>query len=129
MSSVGPNISLNLVVIRSADPERVVAFYRVLGLSFAREQHGTGPVHYACEMGRLVFEIYPQSEPQVLPETRLGFAVGQIADLIGGLEDTGVAVVQPPRETPWGLRAVVRDPDGRSIELIERLDASGGSSS
>ncbi len=30
------------------------------GLVFTKEQHGTGPEHYACEMNGKVFEIYPE---------------------------------------------------------------------
>jgi lactoylglutathione lyase len=44
--------SLNLIVIRAADLDKSLAFYRALGLEFAQEQHGTGPVHYAKHNAR-----------------------------------------------------------------------------
>ncbi len=46
-------------VINSTQPEAVLEFFTQLGLSFAEEQHGNGPVHHACEANGMVFEIYP----------------------------------------------------------------------
>ena len=54
------DVSLNLVVIRSPDIERACRFYSALGLAFTKHAHGTGPEHYACEIGGIVFEIYPR---------------------------------------------------------------------
>jgi hypothetical protein len=36
---------------------------------------------------------------------------------IESLPGQGIQVVTEPRMTPWGYRAVVRDPDGRAVEL------------
>src|SRR4051812_27334640 len=55
------NVSLNLLVIRSPDIDRSARFYELLGLSFTKHAHGTGPVHYAGELGSAVFEIYPRT--------------------------------------------------------------------
>lgn len=53
---------LNLVVLRSPDVHRAVRFYRVLGLLFTVERHGSGPEHYAAVVNGFVFEIYPLRE-------------------------------------------------------------------
>ena len=50
---------LNLLVLRSTDIEAARRFYELLGLSFTRHAHGSGPEHYAHEDERGVFEIYP----------------------------------------------------------------------
>lgn len=55
-----PDVLLNLVVIRSADLDRSESFYRTLGLTFTRHRHGAGPEHLSCELGPLVFEVYPR---------------------------------------------------------------------
>jgi len=39
--------------------------------------------------------------------------------VVGSLEAAGGAVVPRPRRTEWGVRAVVRDPDGRAVELCQ----------
>ena len=53
---------LSLIVLRSADAARTRRFYETLGLHFAVEQHEKGVLHYACEVGGLVLEIYPGKE-------------------------------------------------------------------
>lgn len=48
-------------VIKSRDPERLKAFFEDFGLTFVPEQHGDGPVHFACASpSGKVFEIYPR---------------------------------------------------------------------
>jgi hypothetical protein len=49
-------------VIRATDPEEVHQFFHRLGLTFAKEKHGSGPEHYACEQNGVVFEIYPATK-------------------------------------------------------------------
>lgn len=53
------NITLNLVVLRSSDVERAVAFHSRLGLQITQQRHGSGPEHYAAELFGGVFELYP----------------------------------------------------------------------
>lgn len=52
-------MSGTVFVIKVQYPERVRLFFELFGMSFEREQHGDGPVHYACERDGNVFEIYP----------------------------------------------------------------------
>ena len=51
--------TLNLLVIRAQQPEKLAAFYRLLGVDFHEEQHGSGPRHFCSTEGGSVFEIYP----------------------------------------------------------------------
>lgn len=111
------DIFLNLVVIRSVNIEHSVQFYKLLGLNFIKHQHGNGPEHYASELGMLVFEIYPHIDP-VTP-TRIGFQVNSLDSLFGKLQESNVHVISPPKDSPWGRRAVVVDPDGHRVELVE----------
>ena len=70
----------------------------------------------------MVIEVYPLPEDggPVDASTRLGFAVEDVAEAVKALQGIGTQVVTPPRETAWGLQALVKDPDGRSVELTER---------
>ena len=114
------DVSLNLVVIRSTDIERACRFYTASGLAFTKHAHGTGPEHYACEVGGVVFEIYPRmSKEDSTSATRLGFRVMSVDDAVAGLQQLGAKVVSPPKESPWGRRAVIDDPDGHRVELTE----------
>ena len=116
---------LNLVVLRSPDLNRAVAFYSKLGLQFTKHRHGTGPEHFSAERAGTVFELYPQSAdgPSTLG-ARIGFAVSSIDQTITALRDYPAAVVSPPKDSEWGRRAVITDPDGHRIELLQALTAT-----
>jgi catechol 2,3-dioxygenase-like lactoylglutathione lyase family enzyme len=109
---------LNLVVLTTADPDRLKAFYTALGMAFTAERHGSGPPHFAGRVGDVVLELYPLPEPAGTVEpVRLGFAVDDVDAVLRSLAGLGVRRVTPPRLTEWGYRGVVRDPDGRAVEL------------
>jgi predicted enzyme related to lactoylglutathione lyase len=112
--------TLCLLVIRSVDLPRAKAFYEALGLRFLEEQHGNGPQHLACELGNAVFEIYPR-EPTGPSTTsvRLGFRVAKVDEVLTVVGPAGGSVRMPAKDGPWGRRAVVSDPDGHVVELLQ----------
>jgi predicted enzyme related to lactoylglutathione lyase len=111
--------SLNLVVIRVSDLEATQRFYEALGLHFAHERHGNGAEHLATELGGVVFEVYPRGNSPVTTGVRLGFRVASVTAIVAAVQQFGAEVVTPPTEGPWGLRAVVVDPEGHRVELIQ----------
>jgi lactoylglutathione lyase len=113
-------VTLNLVVLRSPDIARASAFYTRLGLHFTLHRHGKGAEHFAAELPGGVFELYTQTadSPSTLG-TRIGFLVPSVDAVIAALTDYPAAVVSAPKDSEWGRRAVVADPDGHRIELIE----------
>ena len=116
------NVSLNLVVILAADMDRSAQFYRLLGLEFVKHGHGSGPEHYASESDSMVFEIYPRkSEAAYSSALRIGFAVTSVDAILEALREAGTAIISPAKDSPWGRRAVVADPDGNRVELTEPL--------
>ncbi len=116
---------LNLIVLRSTDIERAATFYRMLGLGFIQHRHGTGPEHLSAEVDGVVFELYPTAEDQpACPSVRVGFKVDDVDALLPSLVQVGAVVVSPPRDGEWGRRAVVRDLDGHTVELLTTLRAS-----
>jgi predicted enzyme related to lactoylglutathione lyase len=115
------NVRLNLLVLKTHHLDQLKLFYSALGLSFVEEKHGEGPSHLAAQVGNLVLELYPLSESAGPPDatTRLGFAVPDLDETVRALEAVSAVVVTQPRMTPWGRRAVVRDVDGRPVELTQ----------
>jgi lactoylglutathione lyase len=113
-------VSINLVVLRSANLDLSSAFYSKLGLVFAQHQHGSGPLHLTAELAGSVFEIYP-STPSFPPSvgTRVGFRVPSLDNVIAALAYYPGSIISEPKTSPWGYRAVVVDPDGHHIELVE----------
>lgn len=112
--------ALTLIVLRTPDLGPVVDFYGRVGLEFAQEQHGTGPVHYSAQLGRVVLELYPctgEVERGGPGDIRIGLEVESIADVLERLEGNGPG---DATDRGHGSLVVVRDPDGRAVELHER---------
>jgi len=110
---------LNLLVIRSRDMHQAVKFYQTLGLVFDLHSHGTGPNHFSSNSGDFVFEIYEsRNEKDVTSQTRFGFRVKNVDRIVPLLHDNGFVIISEPRNSEWGRRAIVKDFDGHSIELV-----------
>lgn len=108
------NTSLLLIVLRTPQLDLLKTFYQALGIDLVEEKHGKGPVHYSGKLGKTVLELYPG---EVADVARLGFGVENPEEVLNAIRTLGGSVVTEPTETPWGLRAVVKDPDGRAVEL------------
>ncbi len=115
------NITLNLVVLKSKNLPLAAAFYTRLGLQFSQHRHGSGPEHFAAELPGGVFELYPlpQDGASTLG-TRIGFRVPSVDDALAALSESPAAVITPAKNSEWGRRAVVADPDGHRVELVEQ---------
>ncbi len=113
--------SLRLLVLRTSGLEQLRRFYECLGVALGPERHGEGPLHYSGQVGNAVLELYPLPEGagQADATTRVGFAVADLNGVLDTLQAFGANVITPPQQTPWGYRAVVRDPDGRAVELYQ----------
>jgi hypothetical protein len=116
------DLSLSLLVLKTRQIEKMRAFYGALGIDLAEEQHGKGPVHYAGKIGAVVLEVYPLPDDGTPTDstTRLGFTVEKLAGTEQRLRAIGNLEPDRPQATEWGNRIVVRDPDGRAVELCER---------
>ncbi len=114
-------VSLKLLVLKTRQVDRLRSFYQALGIDLTEEKHGAGPVHFAGQVGGAVLELYPlpAEDGPADATTRLGFAVEKLAEVVQALRNAGELIAREPRPTAWGLRAVVRDPDGRAIELYQ----------
>ncbi len=104
---------LNLVVLRARNAPRLASFYSNLGLTFVRHRHGAGPEHFTSEDAGSVFEIYPvRADAEPTRGLRLGFEVANVQLALSRLVETGGEIASEPTASPWGLRAVVKDPEG-----------------
>nr|WP_221184925.1 VOC family protein [Sphingomicrobium lutaoense] len=115
--------------MRVLDPERTVAFFKLLGLEERRRKD--------VEAGRftLIFIGLPGEDAEIelthnWDETEaysngrnfghLAFHTDEIYHLCQRLADAGVTINRPPRD---GRIAFVKSPDGISIELLQRGEA------
>ena len=123
--------ALNLLVLRCRDLEASRRFYEQLGMRFSPHAHGSGPRHYAHEDDRGVFELYPAGQSAGGDATGLGFGSTDLGETSARLAASGFGP-QPVRQNPWGRSFVVRDPDGRRVEVkevdINEIGAGAGGS-
>lgn len=116
---------INLIVLRTSQVETMLAFYRAMGLVFVQEQHGTGAIHYSTQLGDMTIEIYPAEAGQAPDRkaggaTMIGIAVESVDAVTEALQNLGVKMLSAPKDSSWGRRATVLDPDGRMIELTQK---------
>jgi lactoylglutathione lyase len=115
-------MDIRLLVLRTANQERLADFYSLLGLSFDYHKHGNSPYRYTATIAKTVFEIYPLAKNQSEPDKnlRLGFAIDNFDETVGKLKNKGVAFLLEPMLTDFGYRAIISDPDERKIELYKK---------
>jgi hypothetical protein len=117
--------ALKLLVLKTAQLDAVRTFYESLGITFTEEQHGRGPVHYAGRSGATLVEVYPLPAGRTADNTtRIGFDVDDLHKVLAALQVLGTPVLSPHEQSAASVRltAVVRDPDGRAVELYQRTD-------
>jgi catechol 2,3-dioxygenase-like lactoylglutathione lyase family enzyme len=112
-------MNLNLLVLRCRHLEKCRAFYELLGFRFIEHSHGSGPNHFAGEIADFVFELYPAPSSEYVDQTGTGFSTDDLSAIHQRLTQGGY---QPGsiKQNPWGLTFVVRDPDGRRVEIKGR---------
>lgn len=118
-------MKINLLVVRTSDPEELKLQYEKIGFQFVHHSHGNGPMHYSCSENDFVFEIYPsdrKNKDSLSNLIRLGFSVKNLEKTIEEIKDTNWKIVAKPNVTEWGKVAVVQDLDGRKVELKEQQE-------
>lgn len=116
------SVECRLIVLRTPDPEKLSAFYTMLGMQFEYHQHDTGPFHYAAILGTMVLEIYPltKTQTETVKNLRLGFAIDRFEDIITHFQENNIELPFTTRQTDFGLMTVITDPDGRKVELYKK---------
>ena len=118
---------LSAVLVVSANPARLAAFYRdVIGIPLREEQHGGSRAHWGCNLGDIHFAIHPV---ETFPDRRSGvgavklaFTVFDVRALARRLEESGVPLLYAPRDTGFFWSTAIQDPDANFVEFTELRD-------
>ncbi|WP_439143836.1 VOC family protein [Planktotalea sp.] len=111
---------LKFMTLFAADMGATCEVYRAIGLTFVKEKHGNGPVHYAHESQGLVLEIYQRAGVQN-DGLMLGFDVTDLALTKSNLQKTAAKLVKDISAIEAGKRMIFSDPDGLQI-YIQQID-------
>ena len=106
---------INFIVLNCRNLEKSLSFYQALGLEFQQEQHGKSPVHYSCQIENILLELYPVDREKVNRDTKVGFIVENIDEIINKLP----TYFHSKKETNYGPMATLKDPDGMWILLYQ----------
>jgi predicted enzyme related to lactoylglutathione lyase len=110
---------LGLVMIVVSNMDRSVAFYRdVLGLKMLFHQNNWSQF----DAGQMLIGLHPEGEQvKVSPTTgfSLGIYVDDIMKTVSALKRRHGNISIEPRPEPFGRWALLKDPDGYGIQLIE----------
>src|SRR5687767_7201628 len=117
-------MEIRILVIRTTDINRLANFYSLLGLKFEYHKHEKSPYHYSATIGSTVLEIYPlaKGQSEADKELRLGFSVKNFENTIQLLKDNQAIFLSEAMQTDYGLMAIIKDPDGRKIELYDNAE-------
>lgn len=109
--------TLMVIVLRCKDIERTQGFYKALGFEFVKEKHGSGPTHLASTTAGFTLELYPVTSARPVNLVRMGFSVNLASESWANIDVVTSYTYEGNRVT------VVKDPDGRTIELsnVQRL--------
>jgi catechol 2,3-dioxygenase-like lactoylglutathione lyase family enzyme len=112
------------VLLRPVDLARTRVFYRdVLGLAVHREFGDPANRSVVFFLGGGFLELSGPAQPAARPNASLWLQVRDVAGEHARLAGSGVAIVQPPRQEPWGLIEMwIADPDGVPIVLVQVPD-------
>lgn len=115
-------MELRLLVVRTTEMARLAEFYTLLGLTFDYHKHGNSPYHYSATIGSTTLEIYPLAKGQTAADKdlRLGFAVNDFETTIQLLKEKEIAFLSEPMQTDYGFMAIVKDPDGRKVDIYKK---------
>jgi predicted enzyme related to lactoylglutathione lyase len=113
------------LVLFCRDAARARDFYVSLGVPLEEERHDDGIPHYATDVDGVHFAIFAADSTSTSAPTTssdagavlIGLEVPSVEDALAKIGEFGVDVLQPLCDVPWGRRAVVRDLDGRPLEL------------
>ena len=127
MSEREPVEFLSAILLVSEDPKRLAEFYRdVVGLPLQEERHGETRPHWGCNLGEIHFAIHPI---ETFPDRRSGtgavklaFTVFDIRALERRLEEGGIRLLYPPRDTGFFWSTAIHDPDGNFVEFTQLCD-------
>lgn len=116
------SISMRNVVVFVRDLAAAKKFYiEQLGLPLSQETQmmleffpGTG-----AKLG-VAMAMHEAAMPLVGRHTGVTLVVPGLVDLYRALTAAGVRFAEPLETSPWGTMAVVCDPDGNQIALVDR---------
>jgi hydroxymethylpyrimidine/phosphomethylpyrimidine kinase len=119
----GMGLRLNQVTVTGTDYDKMVTFYRALGLSQIVDSRENGYARFETD-GGATFSIQVDPEETVSETTAIYFECDDLDQRVERLARSGMPFEHGPRGQPWMWReARLRDPSGNTIFLYRAGEA------
>jgi predicted enzyme related to lactoylglutathione lyase len=118
------SVKLRSIVIATSKLKEVISFYELLGLSFQKKVVTLGTEFYWTIADDLEIAFIEKSNIAMVPQPHymLSFRVADVDKFFLNLTGQGFIGVLDPTVFNEGRKAILLDPDGRSVELIQTAD-------
>ena len=111
------------LLLRVPSLESAIAYYRdVLGLSLVHQEKRLANFKLADGTTELLIHVDPD-----LPDEAIYYLVDDVRDLYARREELKLQFISRPAPVSKGFRAVVKDPFGHVLMLLDRSTESGAS--
>ena len=100
----------------------MLEFYRIIGFQFKATKVDKGSEVYRAVHNGVEFSLYSIKNVQKsqIPSLQLGFRITDLEKTTDSLRNiAGAMCILDPTDMPDGKKAIILDPDGHSIELVE----------
>ena len=101
----------------------MLRFYSELGLAFDTVSVRQGTQYFRSFIGTIEFMIYEVSKDlkSKYPACQFTFEVQNLLEIVAKLNVVeGVTIILDPTLMPDGHKCILTDPDGHSVELVEK---------
>lgn len=115
-------IRLKTLSFNSGRMASLVAFYNALGANLIAKKVKAGSESFQGSLQDLEITIYeiPQKNDRSIPSFSMCFEVSEITSVITKLKALpDVQILMDIEQLPYGKTAIVKDPDGHSVEILE----------
>ena len=116
-------IAFTSITLNTPNLQNMVRFYEILGCQFNKVKISVGGELFRSVLKEFELSLMsiPSAELTKNPKVMMGFRVQDLDKKIAGLSMIpGVIVILEPTLMADGKKAIVLDPDGQSIELLEK---------
>jgi predicted enzyme related to lactoylglutathione lyase len=116
-------VKVGSLVLYAGVVARTAAFYKALGVWLeprpdGREVGEIDGIRVAVVEGR---QDEASPGPAVPGTSMIGLRVSSVDEAILAAHQAGGAVLRPTEALDWGRRAVLTDPDGRPVEVVDDI--------
>ncbi|MGC3969836.1 MAG: VOC family protein [Pirellulales bacterium] len=115
-----PHRALQVLTLQTTATRKLTAFYYALGLPINESTDAEGRTFFSARCRGLMLKIVPADSSSLAGNVILAFAVDDLETTVAAAQRQGGEVLKDCTNSPSGKIAVLVDPEGRRVSLVER---------